>query len=167
MTTWTEHETLILTRMWTKGVATSAIGTALNRSEDSVANRARRLDLQRPAGYRYRRFDRWTADQDTYLRAFLSEPPKRLYRREWWRIARYLGRSVASVMKRAKKLGIPSHKPPEWSPMHNSLLATYWTAGVQVSVIAAQLGRSTTAVGARASKLGLKRPEGWHWRKAA
>jgi hypothetical protein len=161
MNPWTKAEATTLTRMWTTGSVMTDIAVVLGRSANSVSNKAQRMGLKRPAGYRYRRFKLWTDEEDARLMEMVKANVP------WSEIAYQLGRSYAAVNRRGYLIDAPGRKSPLWTAEDDATLAVMWLSSARTRHIAEALGRSVEAVQMRAVKIGLKRPEGYHWRKAA
>lgn len=77
------------------------------------------------------------------------------------KVAELTGRGRAAVLSKAKRLKIPSGKPPgqpRWTEQEDAQLKVDWPAGRSTQELVRDFGRNPAAIHARACLLGLKRP---------
>lgn len=122
---WTAEEDQALARLIREGASASHIGKQMGRSRSAVCGRAHRKNLhftsqiQRPAVRHVRPTKQrapkqfFTADEDKIIVAMSAD------RKSGTEIAKVLGRSASSVIKRARLLGSnvrAKHGPPKQEP---------------------------------------------------
>ncbi len=106
---WTAEEEARLRRLVDVGVSAVAIGRRLERSEEAIRNRCRRLQIGPPLPTRRTRSRRWTPAEDQLLRERDGDPPALL--------AVSLDRRTFAIRRRRRQLQLPGGERSQHHPL--------------------------------------------------
>lgn len=143
---WTQQEIQYLKDNWNRTLL-ELIMEKLDRTEDSIMRKARRLGLDVRKAEDDMVKKRWSCEEDSYI----LEKYKVMSSED---ISRHLNRSITAVRKRALALGAAS-EAVRWSPKEEEFLKEKWGI-LDIETIAKKLKRSKNSVLLRAYKLSLK-----------
>ena len=138
-TAWSAEEEELLTRLFVF-VPNEEIAEQLGRTRDAVANKARKLGLQK--------MEFWSDEEDELLR--------KLYKKLSYELmSSLLGRTKSSIQIRVITLGLESKVENCTEDEITFLKDSY--PGTDYCVIAGRLGRTPAAVAAKADRMKIKR----------
>jgi len=143
---WTQEEVHYLIEKWGR-VPLEQIMEALDRTEDSVMRKARRLGLDVHKKEEDVLKRKWSKEEDN----FIIENYKVLSSKE---ISQHLNRTASAIRKRALALGI-SGTVNRWSEEEENFLKEKWGI-LNVDAVAKKLNRSRNAILLKAYQMSLR-----------
>lgn len=143
---WTQSEEQYLKEVWGT-VSLFEIMERLDRTEDSVIRKAKRLDLDIGKSEEDMMKKRWSPEEDN----FIAENYKKT---DVEAISQQLGRTVSAIRKRASALGL-SEEISRWSNEEMEFLNEKWGI-LNLDTIAKKLNRSRNSVLLKAHKMSLR-----------
>lgn len=148
--TWTPDELQFLRDNWGK-LSLEEILSALDRTEDSVLRKARRIGIDIRKKEEDKLIKNWTKEEDKYVMDnYGAITPKDM-------LKVLTNRTTNSIIKRAKTLGV-ANSLKRWTKEEEEYLKEKWGT-VSLVTIAKNLGRTTMSVHLKAYNcLNLKEP---------